>query len=314
MTDETHTPSACTCSVDVAPSTIRAGVELRLQATVTCTPPRDLRGRAVHFVDHAGRIVTTAAIEAFDGYGNTTGIVKAQAPVAPGTYTWNAVVASGTEPEPAATPNARGAPFPLSVTPHPTQVTVWGAPAAVVSGERFNVHVGVRCSDDHLLTGELVDVHDDHGAVIASGTTGSEPWPGTTALVVAEIELEAPAELGHHVWEARTHATDLGTPHTAGSARFGVKVVGSPEHRVRVTAYDQATRAPIPRLHVLMHPFRVFTDEDGVAEFLVPRGTYRLHVSGRRFVPFRQTLEVAGDVTVKAVLDLEPEDEMVGGS
>ena len=313
MIDETHThDDACTCSVDVTPSAIRAGVELSLQARVTCTPPRDLRGQVVHVVDHDGRVVATAAIEAFDGFGNTSGIAKAQAPVASGTYTWHAVVANGTEPLPASIAGVQGTAFALAVTPHPTQVTAWGAPAAVTPGERFSVKVGVRCTDDILLTGAVVHVHDHHGCVIASGEAGREPWPGTTALVVAEIGLEAPAERGNHVWEARTPASDLGVPHTAGSARFGVKVVAAPEYRVRVTTHDRATHAPIPQLHVLMHPFRVFTDEDGIAELLVPGGTYRLHVSGRRYVPFRQTLEVGRDVTVGAELELEPDDSLPG--
>lgn len=312
MINETHTDDACTCSVDVSPSSIRAGAEITLRVTVTCAPPRDLEGRLVHIVDHGGRVVATAAIEAFDGFGNTTGIAKAQAPTEPGTYTWHAVVSNGAGAQPAVNANARGTAFALSVTRHPTQLTVWGAPTAIAAGERFSVKVGVRCSDEHLLTGAVVDVHDHHGTVIASGKAGSEPWPGTTALVVAEIELEAPTELGSHVWEAHTPAADLGIPHAAGSARFGVKIVAPPAHRVRVRALDRATQAPIPKVHILMHPFRGFTDEDGVAELLVPGGTYRLHVSGRRYTPIRETLEVGHDVTVKAELELEPENEMPG--
>ena len=60
----------------------------------------------------------------------------------------------------------------------------------------------------------------------------------------------------------------------------------------------------------MMHPYRAVTDEHGVAQVMVPKGAYRLFVSGPNHVPFRQDVEITTDWTVRAelALDLEISD------
>ena len=46
--------------------------------------------------------------------------------------------------------------------------------------------------------------------------------------------------------------------------------------------------------------YRAFTNERGVAEVKVPKGEYRLFVSGKNYFPFRSDSEVSTDMTIRA--------------
>jgi hypothetical protein len=74
---------------------------------------------------------------------------------------------------------------------------------------------------------------------------------------------------------------------------------------VKVVAVDAASRAPVRGARVVVHPYRSVTDAQGVAELRVPKGTYRLFVSGRDYFPFRSDGEVRADITIQAELDAD---------
>jgi hypothetical protein len=56
---------------------------------------------------------------------------------------------------------------------------------------------------------------------------------------------------------------------------------------------------------VVVHPYRAVTDAEGVAELRVPKGAYRLFVSGGDYFPFRSDGEIGADVTIRAELDVD---------
>jgi hypothetical protein len=87
-------------------------------------------------------------------------------------------------------------------------------------------------------------------------------------------------------------------------------VVRAPQCVLRVVAIDAASRKPVRGARVVVHPYRAVTDEQGVAELRVPKGAYRLFVSGRDYFPFRSDGEVRADVTIEAELaaDRGPSD------
>ena len=174
--------------------------------------------------------------------------------------------------------------------------------------------VGVRCSGPQLLSRKRFEVIDQDGKQVATGSVGDETWPGTTSLVYAETTLEAPPNEGHYKWQVRTEASEETIPHEAGAITFGLKVVPKPECQVRVQVLDGERDAPVHKAHVLLHPFRTFTDEHGIAVLNVPKGEYNLHVSGFKYVPHRSTLRVEGDLATIATVTQEPEDELLGGS
>lgn len=97
---------------------------------------------------------------------------------------------------------------------HATHVVAWDVPPAIVVGERFRMKVGIRCSSECQLADRAFEVLDHEGTVVATSSVSGEIWPGTTALSVAEVELEAPAEDGLYTWRVRVPASDLDLPHT----------------------------------------------------------------------------------------------------
>ncbi len=202
--------------------------------------------------------------------------------------------------------------------PHSTSVVVWDAPPTIECGEKFSVKLGVKCASECRPDGWTVEVRDQDGKKRATATLNDEPWPGTAALYYAEVDLSAPDTAGLHEWEAKAladgaadgPADDPDIQHAECIARFGVRVVPTPECLLTVVAIDMESQTPIGGAKVVVHPYRAFTDERGVAEVRVPEGEYRLFVSGKNYFPFRSDVKMKTDVAIRAELavDLELSD------
>ena len=200
-----------------------------------------------------------------------------------------------------------------SVTPHARSIVVWDVPSAIERGGTFTVKVGVKCRAECVPDTWVFGIRDHHGRVLASRRVGSEPWPGTAALFHAEAELAAPESEGLYAWEAFAPAIegdgdDVG--HDEASASFSVRVVRAPECRLTVVVVDKESGLPINGAKVVAHPYRTITDERGVATLRVPKGAFRLFVTGRDYFPFRLDGDATEDATVTAELesDLGPSD------
>lgn len=192
---------------------------------------------------------------------------------------------------------------------HATHVVVWDAPAAIECGAPFKLKVGVKCAAQCCGAGWRVAIRDAAGRETASAAVGDVPWPGTDALYGAEVELRAPESEGLHAWEAQLEAIPAldaaSARHAAARVGFRVRTVPPPECVVRVVAIDAASGARVRGARVVVHPYRAVTDAQGVAELRVPKGAYRLFVSGRDYFPFRSDGEVRADVTIEAELTVD---------
>lgn len=194
---------------------------------------------------------------------------------------------------------------------HDLHVVVWDVPPTIESGERFALKVGLKCASACGPDGWAIAVHDHEGNTRATAPPGDEHWPGTAGLHYAEVTLEAPEAAGLYRWRAeaevagRDDTTDTAIPHDPGVAEFRVRVVARPECLVTVRAVDRENHNPVDGVRVVVHPYRTATDANGVATLRVPKGDYRLFVSGRGYLPFRKDCEIARDVTVEAELDLD---------
>jgi hypothetical protein len=188
---------------------------------------------------------------------------------------------------------------------HATRIVVWDAPQTVERGGRFSVKLGVTCPAGCQPQGWVADVRDHEGQKQATTTLSDAPWPGTAALFYAEVELTAPDAEGLFSWEVGAPDGGAESPHAEGTARFGVRVVPPPECRVTVVVVDAERHTPVRGAKVVMHPYRAMTDERGVAEVGVPKGAYRLFVSGPTHVPFRWDGNLTTDVTIRAELALD---------
>ncbi|HVZ14539.1 MAG TPA: hypothetical protein VG894_08785 [Bauldia sp.] len=193
----------------------------------------------------------------------------------------------------------------LSVTAHAAYVHTWDAPSAVAAGARFNVTVGIKCSCGCDLSGRSFRILDEAGGEVAAGTLGREPWPGTGALYFAVAEAVAPNDVGDRAWSVESSGGGLPLPHAAGVAHFPVKVVAAPDYEVRIEVADRASDQPVSGVQVVMHPYRASTDESGVARIWVAKGSYRLHVSGRRYLPCQNSVDADRNLVVKVRLAAE---------
>jgi hypothetical protein len=193
--------------------------------------------------------------------------------------------------------------------PHATRIVVWDTPSAVECGAAFKLKVGVKCAEECGAAARRVEICDEQGSSIASAAVGEAPLVGTGALHYAELELNAPTAAGLHAWEAHTaEVVDAATgriTHAAASTGFRVRTVPAPDCLLRVVAVDARSRLPVPGAKVVVHPYHARTNLDGVAELRVPKGAYRLFVTGRDRFPFRADGELDGDLTIRAELDAD---------
>ena len=188
---------------------------------------------------------------------------------------------------------------------HDTHVVVWDVPSAIERGATFRIKVGVKCAAECRAERWSVEIRDHDGKALAKTPLSDTPWPGTTALYHAEVELRAPDAVELYTWKAHGPAIDGETAesdHAASSAHFNVPTVPAGECTVEVLAVDAKTRGPVRAARVVAHPYRAVTDERGVAKLNLPKGQYRIFVSGRGYLPFSSDNEVERDITMTAEL------------
>jgi hypothetical protein len=303
--NKTRTHGQRKCAVDVSLGEVDAGAELTVTARVSCPMGCDLRGQSVSIRNPEDAELAAAELTEFDGEAYATGALTVPAPLKAGDHVYRTVLAAhekdGVLHEETSTA------FSFATKAHAASVNVWGLPTAIVAGERFGFKAGIKCSAGCKLTGRQLSVFDHDGAQVAAASLLDEIWPGTGALYFAEVEAYAPPTAGDYQWQVRAPEWGPGVPHAAGSFTFAVKIVRPPDHEVTVEAFDSERRTPINGAHVLLHPYRTFTDESGVAKVKVAKGRYKLFVSGFNYVAWENIIDVAGDVTARAELTVEPE-------
>jgi hypothetical protein len=306
-----------TCAVEVSPHEVDAGGELTVVVRTSCPDGCDLQGQAVSIRNEDGIEIAVAALTAVDpsvaeiteAEDDTyaTGAIALPAPLDVGAYIWRAVLPAvekdGVRHEETATE------FAFVTIPHAANVNVWGMPSAIPVGESFGFNIGIKCSAGCKLAGRQVCVFDHQGAQIAAGVLRDDPWPDTTALYFVELRAQAPRETGDYLWRIETPGSEAGAPHAAGSATFALKVVAPADHEVMVEAFDVEKNAPIRGAHVLLHPYRAFTDANGVAKVRVAKGTYKLFVSGFNYIAYENIIDVANNIAIRAELAAEPEGQ-----
>jgi hypothetical protein len=304
-TARTHGPR--TCAIEVSPSEVDAGAELTVTVRASCPDGCDLRGQSVSIRNQDDTALATAVLAEFDGETYATSAFILRAPLDVGEHICRAVLAA--QEKDGVLHEETSTEFSLAAKAHATSVNAWGMPSAIAAGERFRLKVGIKCSAGCKLTGAPLSVFDDEGAQVGAASLLDDVWPGTSALYFAELEARAPLATGDHEWHVRTPESEHGVPHAAGSSTFTVKVVRPPDHEVTVEAFDSEKRTPIKGAHVLLHPYRALTDASGVAKVRVAKGSYKLFVSGFQYIAYQGIVDVAGDVTTRAELTLEPEGE-----
>jgi hypothetical protein len=295
------------CAVEVSPIEVDAGGELTVVVRASCPDGCDLQGQGVSIRDEDGTELGAAELAAAEGGACATGAIALRAPLDVGEHVWKAVLAvvekDGVSHEETSTA------FAFSTRAHVANVNVWGVPTAIAVGEPFSFKVGIKCSAGCKLAGRQVAVFDHEGAQAAAGHLRDDVWRDTSALYFVELQAEAPREKGDYRWRVEAPESESGVPHATGSSTFAVKVVAAADHEITVEAFDIEKGAPIKGAHVLLHPYRALTDDNGVAKVRVAKGTYKLFVSGFNYVAYERIIDVAGNVAIRAELAEEPEGQ-----
>ena len=292
------------CSVEVSASEVDAGADMNLKGGVSCSPAEDLRGKTLLIKDQDGALAKSMELTEFDGETNKTSEFVVKAPLAPGVYTWLAVFPAHSPA--GASDEETSAPFSFTVKAHSTRVVAWDVPSAIECGKKFGIKLGVKCSSECRPDGWVIEVRDHDGKKLASSALSDDAWTDTAALYYTEVSLTAPDTEGLYGWEARVPASGPDIPHAGCVASFGVRVVPAPECVLTVEAVDMESQTPVQGAKVVVHPYRAFTDERGRAEMRIPKGEYRVFVSGKNYFPFRSDGEMKTDMTIRAELALDP--------
>ena len=294
----------CTCTVEVSPDEADAGTDITLKVEVAYSGK--LRVPRVSIRDGEGAEMAqaelTKAEEDDDTYVSEDIVIAA--PRSAGEHVYRAVVLAPDKD--GALQELTSSDVRIVVKAHEAALNVWDTPSAIEAGSRFKFMVGVRCSAACCLAGQEVGVFDGEGKQIGAAKLGSEVWPETDALYVAEVEAQAPASTGAQQWEVRTAVWNCELPHEAGAATVSLRIVAPPDYEVTIEAFDREKQTPIRGARVIMHPYRATTDENGVARVNVSKGRYDIFVSASKYVSISTSAEVMADMITRAELDVDP--------
>ena len=292
-----------TSLIGMAPVEPEAGAALAITVGVSCASGCDLTGGTVRLVAEDGSVLEEGQLAEFDGTISQAVATGIKAPAAPGHYTWEAVF-------PAQTLNGTlhqesRATCSFEVKPHTTSMAVWDVPSPIVVGVGFSVKVGVQCPQGCTLTGAEVDVYDQLGAKIGSGTLADTPWPSSDTLYWAEVSLQAPAAKGYHEWIAKVPPCESPVAHEGCTYTFPFTVGAAPEHVVTVEVTRKNTAEVVPGAFVTVlekggFPYKETADETGTARLRVPKGEYIVYAAQDEYAPFETEVSVQDDALVKA--------------
>jgi hypothetical protein len=106
----------------------------------------------------------------------------------------------------------------------------------------------------------------------------------------------------------RFDAADLAVPHRGTSSRFSIAIVQPPEHRLIVKVVEKDTAAPIENAQVRLGAYRAATGQAGLAELMMPKGSYDLNVWKSGYEAPATVVAIDADVTVEVAVMALPEE------
>jgi hypothetical protein len=294
---------ATVIAVDEPPE-VAVGADFVLTVLVSCPAGCDLSGVPVEVTAPDGMTVTEPT--ASDADMAAARHIALKAPVQVGEHVWR--LSCATHESGNWHHDASLAQVAVRTRPHETSLAVWAIPSPVVTGQPFAIKVGAKSTAECMLTGGRIAVCDEAGAVLASDVLGDTPWPGTSALYWSELTLVAPAEPGMFSWSVKFAATDLALPHHGASSRFSIAIVQPPEHRLTVKVLEQETATPIENAQVRLGAYRAATGGTGLAELMLPKGSYDLDVWKSGYEAPTTPIAIDADFIIEILVTAVPEE------
>ena len=289
-----------TLSLRDAPYAIDAGQTFTIGVDVVIASLAEIPALAVEVLDETGHLQGAAQLKPAEEQPEilTARKLGLTAPAKVGPHVWTLRVTSQND-EAAISETTT---FAFTTHTHQIAPVVWDIPPAMQPRETFRLKVGARCSSDCASHGWTATLVDQDGRAVASGQTRKTAWKGTQGLYFTELEATAPETTGLFSWTA-TVTCDGPLPHEVGRRRFGLRTTQPADAELRVTAVNSETGAPISSMRVTAHPFHGWTDAEGQARLAVPKGSHRVFVSGKGYVPFQVSCTVEDSFPITAKLD-----------
>jgi hypothetical protein len=291
---------------EAAPLEVAAGTKFALPLRLACASGCDLSAVPITVTAPDGSTSQAEKLDhKADGSDANVRRIALIAPRTIGEYAWR-VSAGGHEVE-GVRHEAKALDVAVKTKPHSTSLAAWAIPSPIVAGQRFALKVGAKSAAGCELSGQRIEVLNERGAAIASGQLGPMPWPDTTALYWAELELTAPEEPGMFGWSVRFAPSDLDLPHDGASSRFSIAIAPAPEHRLTVKVVEQTTSAPIADAWIRLGPYKAATSETGLVEIMMPKGKYDLYVWKAGYEAPEHSVAIDGDTVVEITATAVPE-------
>jgi hypothetical protein len=291
-----------------APPEVAVGADFVLKVTLTCSAGCDLSRLPLTITAPGGTMAATepAGGGSQNGGGEDARTVMLTAPLQVGEHVWRVSCApheaGGVRHEECALPVV------VRTRPHQTSLAAWAIPSPVVTGQRFAIKAGAKSAMACDLSGCMIEVRDETGAMMARGSLGPAPWPGTSALYWAELELQAPTEAGMFSWSVRFDAAELDIPHEDAAASFSIAIVSPPEHKLTVKVFERESATPIADAQVRLGAYRAATGPTGLAEIMMPKGTYDLNVWKVGYEAPASSVTIDADAAVEVAVAVVPEE------
>ena len=291
----------------VEPTLVYAGNDIILKVVVSCSAKCDLQGGIIEFRDQDD-VLLQLELASFDGEVNETDVFTLKAPAEPGEYTWTAEYVPEFVPEEEQdTPHEQiSTSISFYVELHAVSLSSWDAPFPVVAGSKFTLKIGAKCFAGCKLTGQIIEIYDDQGVKIASGTLGDEPWRDTVATYWVELEIEAPAVEGLYEWEFKFPKLELEYSHEEATYSYVFRAVKAPEHLLTIEVVSDIDNTPVVGAWAGVTSegvsYRGWSDDAGRVSFNVPKGDYSLLITADDHQAFEDNITVNSDLIVKSVM------------
>jgi len=288
------------------PSELNPGVFTTVKFRVSCSSACNLTGQSVRIIDQDGELIKEAKLIIPSGAAFDTDPIVLKVPTEPGEYTWSVVYP---EQEKDGILHQQAAlPFSFTVRPeHPTNMVVWDVDSPVVTGSKFKVKVGVKCSAGCMLADKMIRIFDQQQVIVGTGQLGKDPLPETASLYWTEVELQAPEQEGYYNWTIKFTEAETNARHMESASTFGFRVVNRPDCILTLEVKDKESGEPVEKASVILHPYRTKTDEKGIAKLAVTQGKYQLFVTrDDKYELYKDTIEVFSDLELKVKLNVRP--------
>jgi hypothetical protein len=166
---------------------------------------------------------------------------------------------------------------------HRVGMSVWGPISPVMSGELFEVCVGIQCDGHCEWEGAQGSIWEEehllHSFTLSRSTKAKED----EAFFTAALGLPAPQTIGVHQWRFEINAQATGVPHSYAARSLSFAVCGASLSKTDVRVLDDNTGLPIPGALITVIAadgltYRAKTDSQGIVQLGLPSGDNEIRV------------------------------------